>query len=91
MPIRRLRQIVHRLLYNGRKRNGGISRRNLSELHQEIDTWVTSATARQIRQLPAVMKKAGATGAAEKLENKLRRIDSQLAELCALSNETDVA
>lgn len=91
MRTRRLCRIVHRLPHNGRKRNGGTSQLKLSELHQKIDTWVTSATAGQIRQLPAVMKKAGATKAANNLENKLRRMDSQLAELCALRNEVDVA
>lgn len=89
MSIKRLRQIVHRLPYKDRKRQGGACRLSLSALHRQIDTWVTSATAGQIRQLLAVMRRAGATGAAEKLENKLRRIDSQLAELCALRTEAD--
>lgn len=88
--MRRLRQIVQRLQSKDRKRRGRTSRPNVSALHGQIDAWVTSATAGQIRHLPAILRKAGAKGAAERIENKLQRIDSRLSELCALGNEVEV-
>lgn len=90
IPIKRLRQIVHRLLSEDGRRRGGTAGLNTSALHERINAWVASATAGQIRQIPELLRKTGANGAGEKLENKLRRIDARLTELCALGNEVDV-
>ncbi|XP_070777875.1 tumor necrosis factor receptor superfamily member 6B [Enoplosus armatus] len=90
MPLRRLRQIVHKLPSEGGRRQGGTSGLNVSDLRARINTWVASAPAQQIRQLPAALTKTGASGAGERLQNKLQRIDSHLNELCPLGNEVDV-
>ncbi|XP_076610949.1 tumor necrosis factor receptor superfamily member 6B [Chaetodon auriga] len=88
--IRRLRRIVHKLPSEDCKRQGKKSGLSLSDLHKRINAWVSSATATQIRQLPAILTKTGADGAGERLQNKLQRIDSRLPELCAFGNEVDV-
>lgn len=90
MNTRRLRQIVQRLQPRDRKSRDRASRLTFSALHELIDAWISSATAGQIRQLPAMLRKAGAKGAAERLENKLQRIDSRLIELCSLGNDVEV-
>ncbi|KAI3358235.1 hypothetical protein L3Q82_003230 [Scortum barcoo] len=82
-PSRRLRRIVNHL-----NRADGHVRHNLSDLHVQINSWVASATPEQIRQLPDILMKAGANGAAERLQNKLQRIDSNLQ---TLGNEVEVA
>ncbi|XP_037651124.1 tumor necrosis factor receptor superfamily member 6B-like [Sebastes umbrosus] len=90
MTVRRLRQITHKLpSEDGRKQSAsGLS---LSDLLARINTWVTSATANQIRQLPAILIKTGANSAGERLLNKLQRIDLNLNGLCdSLGNEVDV-
>ncbi|CAJ1082840.1 tumor necrosis factor receptor superfamily member 6B-like [Xyrichtys novacula] len=90
MAIRRLRQILRRLLSEENKRHEGISGLYLPELLERINTWVSSATAAHIRQLPAILTKTGANNAAERLQNKLQRIDSNVALLCGLNNVMDV-
>ncbi|XP_029299267.1 tumor necrosis factor receptor superfamily member 6B-like isoform X2 [Cottoperca gobio] len=91
MCIRRLRQIVHKLRSeDGKKqRSSGL---NLSALHVQINTWVASATANQIRQLPAILTKTGANSAGERLLNKLKKIDSNLSQISldALGTKVDV-
>ncbi|KAI3358971.1 hypothetical protein L3Q82_015355 [Scortum barcoo] len=82
MSIRRLRRIVNHL-----NRADGHVRHNLSDLHVQINSWVASATPEQIRQLPDILMKAGANGAAERLQNKLQRIDSNLQ---TLGNEVEL-
>ncbi|KAI3358964.1 hypothetical protein L3Q82_015348, partial [Scortum barcoo] len=76
MSIRRLRRIVNHL-----NRADGHVRHNLSDLLMQINSWVASATPEQIRQLPDILMKAGVNGAAERLQNKLQRIDSNLQTL----------
>ncbi|XP_032366329.1 tumor necrosis factor receptor superfamily member 6B, partial [Etheostoma spectabile] len=90
MNARRLRQVVHNLPSEDGKRQGGASGLNQSELHARINSWVASASANQIRQLPGILTQTGATGVAERLHNKLQRIESNLKQLCALGNEVDV-
>ncbi|XP_039675752.1 tumor necrosis factor receptor superfamily member 6B-like isoform X2 [Perca fluviatilis] len=90
MTLRRLRQVVHKLPSEDGKKQAGASGLNLSELHARINTWVASASANQIRQLPEILAKTGANGASERLKSKLQRIDSNLKQLCALGNEVDV-
>lgn len=81
---------MHKLPSEDGKRQGGVSVLSLSDLHARINTWVASATADQIRQLPAILTKTGANGAGERLQNKLTRVDSNIKELCDLGNEVDV-
>ena len=90
MTIRRLRRIVQKLPSEDGKRQGGVSGLSLSDLHAQLNSWVASATASQIRQLPAILTKTGANGAGERLQNKLLRIDSSMKALCDLGNEVDV-
>ncbi|XP_045914148.1 tumor necrosis factor receptor superfamily member 6B-like isoform X2 [Micropterus dolomieu] len=86
MSLRRLRQILHRLPSEDRKKQGGTSGLNYSQLNVRINTWVTSATGKQIQQLPEILNQTGAISAGEKLQKKLRRINSRLSELCSLGN-----
>ncbi|XP_049457415.1 tumor necrosis factor receptor superfamily member 6B-like [Epinephelus fuscoguttatus] len=88
--IKRLRQIVHKLPSEDSKRQGATLRLNLSELNARINTWVASATANQVRQLPGILNKTGANGASKRLQNKLQRINLNLKELCDMRNEVDV-
>lgn len=89
ISIRRLRQIVQKLPSEGRRSHGATWQLTYSEVQERLNTWITSATAGQIRQLPALLTIKGATGAGEKLRSKLQRIDSHLIELCA-GNEVEV-
>ncbi|XP_039977714.1 tumor necrosis factor receptor superfamily member 6B-like [Xiphias gladius] len=91
MSLRRLRRIVHNLPSEDGKKQAGTSELNLKDVKVRLDAWIASATAKQIRQLPAALTKAGANGSGERLHNKLQRIDSNLNKLCALGNEEDVA
>ncbi|KAA8577436.1 hypothetical protein FQN60_004523, partial [Etheostoma spectabile] len=61
MNARRLRQVVHNLPSEDGKRQGGASGLNQSELHARINSWVASASANQIRQLPGILTQTGAT------------------------------
>lgn len=90
VSLRRLRRVVHRLPSEDGKREGRTSGLNLSELHERINTWVTSATAEQIRQLPEILAKTGADNTSERLKKKLQRIESRLQDVCAFGNEVDV-
>lgn len=90
MSLRRLRQILHRLPSEDKKKQGGTSGLNYSQLNVRINTWVTSATGKQIQQLPEILTQTGAISAGDKLQNKLRRINSRLNELCSLGNEVNV-
>lgn len=90
MNVKRLRRIVHKLPSEDGKRQEGTSGLHFSGLHARISTWVASATAKQIRELPAVVTKAGASVAGERLQNKLHRIDAELKEQCDLGNEVEV-
>lgn len=87
MNIRRLRQILHKL--DDGNKPAETSGLNLSALHEQINAWVASATASQIRQLPEILKKVGAENVSSRLHNKLQRIDSNLNELCSLANEVN--
>uniref|UniRef100_A0A3Q4BLY0 TNFR-Cys domain-containing protein n=1 Tax=Mola mola TaxID=94237 RepID=A0A3Q4BLY0_MOLML len=89
MPVRRLRHIVHRLPSQDGRRQAASSGLNVSALHDRIGAWVASAASPQIRQLPAILRRAGAHGAGDKLENKLQRMDARLRELCAAGNEVE--
>ncbi|XP_056265795.1 tumor necrosis factor receptor superfamily member 6B-like [Pseudoliparis swirei] len=84
---KRLRRILHKLPPSGTKR--GASGLDPSDLRGRIDTWAATATAAQIREVPAVLTRTGADGAGERLRNKLQRIDSNLKELCGPSNEVE--
>ncbi|KAM7384847.1 hypothetical protein PAMA_011959 [Pampus argenteus] len=78
LSIRRLRLIVNKLSGNGKQQEGV----NYSNLQARLNTWITSATATQLQDLPAVLKKTGANNAAEKLQNKMQRMSSHLKGLC---------
>ncbi|KAG7215521.1 hypothetical protein INR49_014688 [Caranx melampygus] len=80
--IKRLRRIAHNLPTEDGRRHGGTSTLSLSEVTVLINTWVSTATLDQIRQLPAVLMKVGANNTGERLQNKLHRLDSSLTELC---------
>ncbi|XP_071765051.2 tumor necrosis factor receptor superfamily member 6B [Centroberyx gerrardi] len=85
MIIKRLRRLANKLpLKNGEKPNENIARLHRGELNALIDAWVGAAAAEQLRQLPGKLRKIGAGSAADKLENKLQRIDSELTEPCAV-------
>lgn len=85
MPNRRFRTLVRQLFSEaGRGTNG-----TPLDLHKQISKWVSSATAANIRQLPAELKKLRANRAAEKLEKRLQMIEAHLKEACSLSNEVD--
>lgn len=90
ISIKRLRLIVSKLPSEDGKKQARTLRLNLSDLHERINVWVASATAKQIRELPEVLNKAGASGAGDKLLQKLQRIDSGLTELCGLDNEVEL-
>uniref|UniRef100_UPI0037E8E908 tumor necrosis factor receptor superfamily member 6B n=1 Tax=Semicossyphus pulcher TaxID=241346 RepID=UPI0037E8E908 len=81
MSVRRLRQILRKLPTEDGKKHEGIHRLSVSDLHKHINAWVASATAAQIRQLPAILIKTGANSAGERLQYKLNRIDS-VSTLC---------
>ncbi|KAG8004829.1 Tumor necrosis factor receptor superfamily member 6B [Nibea albiflora] len=88
LSIKRLRRVAVRLPYEGHSRPAVTTELNRSALYEQINAWIASATATQIRQLPETLTKVGVT-ASERLENKLKRIDSHLSELCDLTNEVD--
>lgn len=86
MNIKRLRRIVLKLLSEDGKKPGKPLELNLSELHSQISSWVSSATAAQIRQLPDIVIKVGASSIGEKLQKKLNQTDASLTESCNLDN-----
>lgn len=87
--IKRLRRIVHKLPSQDGKRQGRNTELNSSELHQRLNAWIASATAEEIRKLPSVLTNAGASGAGERLDQKLKRVDSQLKTECR-GNEVEM-
>ncbi|XP_056256024.1 tumor necrosis factor receptor superfamily member 6B-like isoform X1 [Seriola aureovittata] len=87
MSIKRLRRLVHNLPSEDGKKQEGTSTLSFSDANVRINMWVASATAKQIRQLPAILMKVGANNIGERLQNKLHRIDSNLKELCTFGNE----
>lgn len=90
MNIKRLRRVAHNLPTEDGKRHGGTSALNVSEVNELINTWVSTATAEQIRQLPAILTKVGASSVGERLQNKLHRLDSSLKELCSGSGHKGI-
>nr|XP_020505150.1 tumor necrosis factor receptor superfamily member 6B-like isoform X1 [Labrus bergylta] len=91
MMVRRLRHILRKLPFEDGRKHEGVSGMYTSELHQRINAWVATATAQHIRQLPAILTKTGAISAGERLQHKLHRIDSHVAELCGLNGGADAA
>ncbi|XP_074542393.1 tumor necrosis factor receptor superfamily member 5-like isoform X2 [Halichoeres trimaculatus] len=87
--VRKLRHVLRHVLREDGKKLEGLSSLGVSELHQRITAWVASASAEQIRQLPAAFTRAGASGAAERLQSKLSRMESQAYDLCGLNNAVD--
>lgn len=88
MSIKRLRRVAVKLPYEGNRRPAVTTDLNRSALYEQINAWIASATAAQIRQLPEMLTKAG-VNAGERLENKLKRINTQLSERC-VTNEVEV-
>ncbi|KAL6100247.1 uncharacterized protein ACO6RY_01896 [Pungitius sinensis] len=84
---RRLRRILNKLPPESGKKHGASG---LSDLHTRVNAWVASATAAQIRQLPATLAESGADGAGHRLQRKLQRIELSLSELCDSRNEVVV-
>ncbi|KAM4629979.1 tumor necrosis factor receptor superfamily member 6B [Polymixia lowei] len=84
MIIKRLRRLVMKLP----SRDGGTAQReNVSnlprrDLYALINAWVDQATTEDLRQLPGKLTRVNAATAGEKLENKIKRIDHQLSQLC---------
>ncbi|XP_061597587.1 tumor necrosis factor receptor superfamily member 6B-like [Cololabis saira] len=73
---KRLRRMVHRLLTEGGKQTGGRSQLASS-------AWVSSATATQIRQLPAILaRRRGKAG--KILQKMLSSIEEALTQMCSL-------
>ncbi|XP_062291962.1 tumor necrosis factor receptor superfamily member 6B-like isoform X1 [Scomber scombrus] len=86
MNSRRLRQLVHKLT------NGKTPTHHLggSDCLAEINTWLASATVKELRDLPAVLVAITADNAGVKLQNKLHRIDSHLKGMYAENEENEV-
>ncbi|XP_068431438.1 tumor necrosis factor receptor superfamily member 6B [Clinocottus analis] len=87
--MKRLRRILQKLPTEGGRKTRA-SGLGLADLQAHINAWVASATATQIRQVPAILTRVGADGAGERLQNKLQRIDSNLQDLCDPRIEGDV-
>ncbi|XP_069371930.1 tumor necrosis factor receptor superfamily member 6B isoform X2 [Paralichthys olivaceus] len=86
LSIRRLGRLVAHLPSAGHRKAGETL--TLPELNALVNAWIASATDEHIRQLPATLKKIGAHGASERLQNKLQRIDAGVKQLCEW-NEVD--
>ncbi|XP_060948343.1 tumor necrosis factor receptor superfamily member 6B-like [Limanda limanda] len=92
MSEKRLRRLVHLLPSEDGKSQGGTAALQLPELNARLNTWIASAAEKQIRQLPAVLKRIGTGSSGERLHSKLQRIDSGVQQLCgALGNEVEAS
>ena len=90
MSVRRLRRLVHHLPAEDGKTQGVTAGLDVPELDARLRTWIASAAAKQIRQLPDVLKRIGADGARERLQSKLQRVDAAVQQLCgAQGNEVE--
>ncbi|KAM9385497.1 tumor necrosis factor receptor superfamily member 6B-like [Pholidichthys leucotaenia] len=81
--LKRLRRLVHRLT---KERTSELS---VPQLNVHLKAWTSSATAKQIQELPEILMKIGASGSGEKIKTKLDRISDHLKENCELGNEVD--
>ncbi|KAK5854602.1 hypothetical protein PBY51_004782 [Eleginops maclovinus] len=88
IPTRRLRRIAHKLPTKDGKKQV-VSGLDPSELHSRINSWVASATASQIRQLPDILKKTG-VNCDDRLVSKLQKIDSNLQQISCAMDGVDV-
>ncbi|XP_047460703.1 tumor necrosis factor receptor superfamily member 6B-like [Mugil cephalus] len=88
LNVKRLRRIVNRLLPQDGRRHVAADL-NTSELHARINSWAASATPSQIRQLLSILIKTGTNGA-ERLKNRLDRIEANLREHSSIGNEVGV-
>ncbi|XP_053190809.1 tumor necrosis factor receptor superfamily member 6B-like [Scomber japonicus] len=82
MNPRRLRQLVYKLTNEKRT-----SHQSGSDTLAQINTWLASATVKELRDLPAVLNEIEAAHVGEKLHKKLQRIDSHLKGISASENE----
>ncbi|XP_076013376.1 tumor necrosis factor receptor superfamily member 6B-like [Genypterus blacodes] len=83
MPCKRLRRLLPKLPSGvGKRSRGNMEGQSQAELQAELNTWLSSASAPQLRQLPGLLTKIRADYAGERVENKLQQIDSQLSKLC---------
>lgn len=89
LSFRRLQRLVQKLPVENGRRVAAATGLDSAGLHERVNTWVASATVTQIRQLPAILRKVRAESAGDRLDSKLQRIDSNLAELCDSGNEVD--
>lgn len=89
MALRKLRSILRHMLRADGKKHDHVLDLELSELQTQINSWVASASAEQIRQLPSVFARARAHSAAERLKGKLSRMDAQVSEVCGLNNRVE--
>ncbi|KAM6899622.1 tumor necrosis factor receptor superfamily member 6B-like [Xenentodon cancila] len=87
MSLKRLRRIVHMLPTKNGKKQVGTSQLHFSELYAHINTWLSTATAAEIHQLPAILDKTGANIASERLKHKLNSIVKYLTEMHGLGRE----
>ncbi|XP_053718727.1 tumor necrosis factor receptor superfamily member 6B-like [Synchiropus splendidus] len=53
-----------------------------SELEEEINTWLFTATTTQLEQLPLIVQNSGARTAGEKLQTLLKQIRQNLTSVC---------
>ncbi|XP_061597586.1 tumor necrosis factor receptor superfamily member 6B-like [Cololabis saira] len=80
MNHKRLRRIVHMLLSQNGKKQPGTSQDHFSALYGKINTWLSTATAEEIGQLPDILDKTGAYIASDRLKQKLTSINKDLME-----------
>lgn len=82
LSLRRLRQFVRKLPSEDRnKLVGKVSGLDASTLHSLLDAWIATATAADIRRLPDILSKTGASDASERLQSKLQKVDAHLKRL----------
>ncbi|CAL9691000.1 unnamed protein product [Knipowitschia caucasica] len=87
LSLRRLRHVVSMLPPSG---GTGTHRRALSSLNQgqlqtRLEQWISETSLEHLRTLPPILSETGAMHTAEKLRNKLTRIQTGLNQVCPRS------
>lgn len=87
LSLRRLRHVVTKLpSANSRTiTRRSVSGLNQSELQAQLDAWILNSSAEHLRKLPQILIETGAHYSADRLQNKLKRIDGSLSQLCETS------
>ncbi|XP_062265379.1 tumor necrosis factor receptor superfamily member 6B-like [Platichthys flesus] len=90
MSLKRLRRLVQHLPSEDGRNQGVTSDLDIPELNARVNAWIASATEKQIRQLPAVLRRIGARTSRDRLHNKLQRMEAAVQQLCgAQGNEVE--